>query len=170
MEQISSFNLFRIPHIDDGSINNITLISVIDASGSMSHVWPKLAESYNRFASDFAPNVFTFTFDTSFQYIKNGKLSFDINKHGGGGTNITAPFEEVNRILSGKIQTQTAIILFISDGDDNNYGKSLNSRLNQIKTTFKCFKQLGFILKFYCLGIGVEFPTFIAMRLRDIYD
>lgn len=52
----------------------------------------------------------------------------------------------------------------MSDGADNNVG-TLKQRLENIKIQIDKKKKINFI----SIGVGKEFPTFIAMQLRDMY-
>ena len=136
------------------------VIGIIDASGSMEQVWAWLADFWNKCIPK--EDTYTITFDVKTKIAPNNILETSIYKHGGGGTNITVAFEELEKKLQ-TIPLGTAItVLFISDGQDN--------QLGTLETRFKKLKgNLGKTINFICLGVGAGFPTFISMRLREIY-
>jgi len=151
-------NIFQIPHT--ASKFPETFISVIDASGSMRPFWSTLAKYFNRHVPK--KNSITITFDTTPYLISDNILSEDIFKHGGGGTNITAAFELMDKKIEELDKKQPLTILFVSDGQDNNID-SLELRLKRLKGN------QGRTVTFICLGIQSQFPTFISMHLRELY-
>jgi len=54
-------------------------------------------------------------------------------------------------------------VIFISDGQDNNLN-TLNERMDRLKGNEDDRK-----INFICLGIQSGFPTFLSMRLRQLY-
>jgi hypothetical protein len=66
-------------------------------------------------------------------------------------------------LLSLPPTTLNVTVLFISDGQDSKAG-TLESRLKTLKGNTR-----GLIINFICLGIQSGFPTFLSMRLRELY-
>ena len=136
-------------------------LSVIDASGSMSSFWPSVAKIYN----DYFPkteNSYTVTFDGKARYCQSNYLQSNIRQHGGGLTNIPNAFALLDQKLQELDVAIPATVLFISDGQDNNL-TTLPARLNRLKG------HRGRKITFLCLGIQSKFPTFLSMKLRDLY-
>lgn len=73
---------------DQQGNNDVEYIAVLDASGSMYHVWEYVARAFNKFQES-AQRFHTITFDSSAR-MKDRILSEDLNDNGGGGTNILA--------------------------------------------------------------------------------
>lgn len=53
---------------------------------------------------------------------------------------------------------------FISDGNDNDLN-SLDKRLTEIMKKVNTKKKINFLT----IGVGKSFPTFVAMKLREMY-
>lgn len=152
-------NIFQIPSKNE-STNDFT-IGVIDCSGSMESNWNWLADHWNTFIPTNKSKIITF--DTQARIPQSNRLDGDINKHGGGGTNITAGFVQLNSELSTLSPGSNVTIIFISDGQDNNI-KTLPTRMAELKGNDGS-KRINFI----CIGVGPGFPTFISMNLREKY-
>ena len=155
-------NLFKVPSLNANPIKS-SVIGVIDSSGSMSSVWPAIAENWNALLSQ-NPDATAITFSTSSKIVK-GPLTSRIQDYEGGGTEIEQGFKELNQILKSDANIHPNLtVLFVSDGGDNNPG-TLDDRLKklsfQIDKTKKC--------NFLCLAVGNGFPTFVAMCLREMY-
>ena len=61
--------------------------------------------------------------------------------------------------------TANVTILFISDGNDNDM-TTLQQRLDdEVKGKIDKSKKVNFL----SVGVGKEFPTFLAMKLREMY-
>ena len=56
------------------------------------------------------------TFDTQAKVFPKCKLTVNINTYGGGGTNITIAFQEVNKLLLSLKSKKNVTVLFVSDG------------------------------------------------------
>lgn len=162
------FNYHEIPFSkrEEGKSKPFTLVGIIDASGSMGKLWKQLILQWNQLVQECKGNqVYTITFDTKARCNQNDPtLKTLLNKHGGGGTTIDEPFIKFQEIWRDKIPTEHEIkVIFISDGQDNDLG-TLNDRLSKLKRVNN-----SQIVTFMCLGILAEFPTFVSMKLRDIY-
>lgn len=159
---IPTENLFQIPSLSKNPIKS-SLIGVIDSSGSMSSSWKDIANNWNSLLSE-NPDATAITFSNSAKIIK-GPLTMRIQDYEGGGTEIEKGFRELNNILKSDANIHPNLtILFISDGCDNS-SPTLEERLKklsfQIDKTKKC--------NFLSMAVGKGFPTFIAMRLREMY-
>jgi len=137
------------------------IIGVIDCSGSMESNWVWLANHWNLFIP--TENSQIITFDTKAKIPAENRLDQSINKHGGGGTNITEGFNKLDQELSLLPNGSQVTIVFISDGEDNN-AATLNTRMDNLKGNDGS-KRINFI----CIGVGPGFPTFISMKLRQKY-
>lgn len=162
------FHYHEIPFSkrETGKVKPFTLVGIIDASGSMGKLWKQLILQWNTLVEECQGNqVYTITFDTKARCnLHDPTLKTLLNKHGGGGTSIDEPFLKFQEIWRDKIPTDHEIkVIFISDGQDNDLA-TLNSRLEKLKRVNN-----SQILTFLCLGILSEFPTFVSMKLRDIY-
>ena len=155
-------NLFQIPSLNKNPIKS-SVIGVIDSSGSMSSYWGAIADDWNKLLVE-NPDAIAITFSDNAKIIK-GPLTHRIQDYEGSGTEIEKGFRELNTILKSDANIHPNLtILFVSDGCDNN-SYSLDDRLKnlsfQIDKTKKC--------NFLSLAVGRGFPTFVAMRLRDMY-
>ena len=92
-------------------------IGVIDASGSMSSWWHRVAKFYNEFAPKQRCHTICFTDKT--QIVPNNTLSPKIFDHGGGLTNIPKAFLKMEQKIASLPQNAHVTVLFISDGQDN---------------------------------------------------
>ncbi|EGR31807.1 zinc-binding dehydrogenase family protein, putative [Ichthyophthirius multifiliis] len=157
---------YKIPlNIQSNQVKSIPkklhTIGIIDASGSMSSWWGSIADFWN---SDVIPkeNLRTITFDTKPHYLESNILSKKISQHGGGGTNIPEAFKMLEQKVQNIPIDEDITVIFISDGEDNN-----------MDTIEKRFQKLNgnqsHKLNFICLGIQSGFPTFLSVRLRQIY-
>ena len=68
----------------------------------------------------------------------------------------------------GEIKTPNVTVIFVSDGADSCSG-TLEKRLADLKTISSQVLNKNLIINFLCVAVGVGFPTFIAMRLREIF-
>lgn len=152
-------NIFQIPKISDAGTDMI--IGVIDCSSSMESNWPWLADHWNRYVT--AEHCLTITFDSIASIIPDNILSSNINIHGGGGTNITAGFELMEKEIDKLTEKRNITVIFVSDGADNRM-TTLEKRMASLKDNHK-----NHHINFICLGVGAEFPTFIALKLREKY-
>ena len=152
-------NIFQVPRKDEE--RRQVIIGVIDCSGSMEPSWPWLVDHWNRCVP--RENLRTITFDSKTSKVPNNQLNVDILEHGGGGTKIVEAFELLEAELAAIPKEVHVTVLFISDGEDND-AKSLEQRFGRLKGSSN-----GRLLNFLCLGVGDEFPTFLAMRLRSLY-
>jgi hypothetical protein len=152
-------NIFQIPKISETGTDMI--IGLIDCSSSMEANWPWLADHWNRYIP--SDNCLTITFDSIASIVPDNILSSNINIHGGGGTNITAGFELLEKELQKLPTKKNLTIILISDGADNRM-TTLEKRMTSLKGNEKSHN-----INFICLGVGAEFPTFVALRLREKY-
>lgn len=162
------FHYHEIPFSkkESGKAKPYTLVGIIDASGSMGKLWKQLILQWNTLIEECKGNqVYTITFDTKARCnMHDPSLKTLLNKHGGGGTTIDEPFLKFQEIWRDRIPSDHEIkVIFISDGQDNELG-TLQSRLEKLKRVNNSQS-----LTFMCLGILSEFPTFVSMKLRDIY-
>ena len=170
MEKSSSFKFcyHEIPFSKDETANSkpFTLVGIIDASGSMGKLWKQLVVQWNTLLEENRGNkIFTITFDTKARAnLNDPTLKTLLNKHGGGGTTLDEPFLKFQDVWREKIPADHDIkVIFISDGQDNEQN-TLDSRLSKLKRV-NDNQQVTFM----CLGILAEFPTFVSMKLREIY-
>lgn len=152
-------NFFKIPKEKLSGPSKI--IGIIDASGSMGPHWPWLAKFWNEYIP--ADNALTICFDTITKIAPGNKLDENINKHGGGGTNITAAFNVLEKEMENIPKETPLTVIFISDGQDSNLN-ALERKFKELKGNYNRRR-----LNFICLGIGSSFPTFLSMRLREKY-
>jgi hypothetical protein len=134
---------------------------VIDASGSMEPCWEWVSESWNNYIDP--SKAITITFDTVANEVESNILDPIIHYHGGGGTNLYRAFALLEQKLSQLQANMNVTVIFISDGQDNN--KTLcKKRLDKLKGSSK-----KNTINFLCIGIGKDFPTFVALQLREKY-
>jgi len=154
--------LFKIPKATtNGKPSNNQIIGVIDASGSMSGVWPLVAQFWNKYIP--ADNAYTITFDDRTHICQNNILNSEISKHGGRSTDILRAFAALEKKLETLPQDTSVTVIFISDGQDNDV-RSLENRLQRLNGNPK-----KIYINFLCLGIEAGFPTFLSMKLREKY-
>ncbi|CAD8049840.1 unnamed protein product [Paramecium sonneborni] len=164
-------NLIKIPFLDDLTNKDfktqnkgaLTIIGVIDASGSMSNCWQWLANFWNK--SIPKDNLIAITFSNHPTVLKDNKdLSTDISVHGGGGTEIVPAFVEFEKQLQNVPVENNVTVIFISDGQDNSV-RSLDTRMKQsLKGNLQNHR-----INFICLGVEKGFPTNLSMNLRELY-
>ncbi|KRX05847.1 hypothetical protein PPERSA_03784 [Pseudocohnilembus persalinus] len=141
--------------------NNLHIVGIIDASGSMASWWKWVAEFYNVAIPQ--DSLKTFTFDHRVQHCDTNKLTDRIQNHGGGRTAIPEVFAEFEKHLQTVPMDKNITVLFISDGQDNSL-HTLEQRMNKLKGNNEDRK-----INFVCLGIKSGFPTFLSMQLRKLY-
>lgn len=151
--------IYQIPKTSELQYDHI--IGVIDCSGSMAPHWKILAEHWNTYIPK--DKTITITFDTFAEIVESNILDFNINYHGGGGTSIATAFQLLEEKVAFIPKDKNILVLFISDGQDNS-SIVLERKLAKLKG-----RPNEQHLDFICLGIGKEFPTFVAMRLRKLY-
>ena len=154
------FYPFKIPHSSLSSPIQ-SIFGIIDASGSMDKYWKWVAEFWNEKIPK--ENCITITFDTLAKICPSNKLSENLKHHGGGGTDIVIPFQLFETELQKIAPSQPITVLFISDGEDNRIS-TLNERFAKHLKGDK-----DRVINFICLGIEKNFPTFISMKLRELY-
>ena len=162
------FCYHEIPFSNDESAKSkpFTLVGIIDASGSMGKLWKQLVFQWNTLLEENRNNkIFTITFDTKARAnLNDPTLKTLLNKHGGGGTTLDEPFLKFQEVWRDKIPSDHDIkVIFISDGQDNDL-PSLDNRLSKLKRVND-----NQLVTFMCLGILSDFPTFVSMKLREIY-
>lgn len=153
-------NLFKVPN-KSGKSQTIYVIGIIDASGSMSSYWKWVADFWNQNIPK--ENCITITFDTKPRICASNILDQSINAHGGGGTKIPEAFQVFEEKLKELPQNSSVNAVFISDGQDN-YMNTVEQRCNSLLKG-----HMGYRINFMCLGIQSGFPTFLAMKLRQLY-
>lgn len=151
--------IYQIPKTSDLHYDHI--IGVIDCSGSMSPHWKILANHWNTYIPK--DKAITITFDTFAEVVESNCLDNNINYHGGGGTSIGAAFQLLEEKVSFIPKEKNVLVIFISDGQDNST-IVLEKKLSKLQG-----KPLDQRIDFICLGIGKDFPTFVAMKLRKLY-
>ena len=137
------------------------LIAVIDVSKSMENYFQHLATSWNETTKN--NESFLIMFDRKATQLEESVLEGDLYKYGGGGTNITCGFELLDKKLKKTDPSISITLIFVSDGDDNNQA-TLANRINNLLGHRNKFN-----ISFLCLGVGKEFPTRVALRLRQKY-
>ncbi|CAD8143516.1 unnamed protein product [Paramecium pentaurelia] len=167
----TNMNLYKIPFLEEITKNekntvnkgDLTIIGIIDASGSMSNCWGWLANFWNK--SIPKDNLIAITFSNYPTVLKDNKeLYTDIGKHGGGGTEIVPAFVEFEKQLANVPIDNIVTVIFISDGQDNSV-KTLDTRMKtQLKGNI-----LNHRINFICLGVEKGFPTNLSMNLRELY-
>lgn len=80
----------------------------------------------------------------------NAEIDTNINKNGGGGTDITQAILALNTTLQKYVDVPVTV-LFVSDGEGNTNG------IDKIIPPPMKF------VNFICVGVGKGFPTFISM-------
>ena len=153
-------NIFKIPN-KSGKSQTIYVIGIIDASGSMSSYWQWVAGFWNQNIPK--DHCITITFDTKAKIVPNNTLSLSLNAHGGGGTKIPEAFQLFEEKLAEIPNNSSINAIFISDGQDN-YLNTVEQRCNQLLKGSQDKR-----INFMCLGIENGFPTFLAMKLRQLY-
>ena len=153
-------NLFKVPN-KSGKSQTIYVIGIIDASGSMTSYWKWVADFWNQNIPK--ENCITITFDTKPRICASNTLDQSINAHGGGGTKIPEAFQVFEEKLKELPQNSSVNAVFISDGQDN-YMNTVEQRCNSLLKG-----HMGYRINFMCLGIQSGFPTFLAMKLRQLY-
>ncbi|KAL4480346.1 hypothetical protein ABPG74_020862 [Tetrahymena malaccensis] len=128
----------------------------------MSSWWKWIAEFWN---SESIPkeNLHTITFDGTARHCQSNILSTRIHDHGGGMTAIPEAFKMFETVLDSIPVNESVTAIFISDGQDNNLN-TLEERMKKLKGNHENRK-----INFICLGIQSGFPTFLSMRLRQLY-
>lgn len=104
----------NLPETSHESSKQLTVIGIIDASGSMSSWWAWLANFWN--ASMPKQNLVTITFDTKPRLCASNVLTERINNHGGGGTQIPEAFKMVEDEMAKIPADHNITMIFISDG------------------------------------------------------
>ncbi|CAD8160045.1 unnamed protein product [Paramecium octaurelia] len=154
MFQEVQLNYFKVP---SSKVEETQLLAVLDCSGSMYNYWQYVAKYYNEIRRKVKLHC-AITFDTRVKTIPQAELGSNINTYGGGGTNITIAFEELNKLLYSLKQKQNVTVLFVSDGQGDFSKEFINKTRPAIDN-----------LNFICIGVGKGFPTFISMDLREMY-
>ncbi|CAD8065742.1 unnamed protein product [Paramecium sonneborni] len=154
MFQEIQLNYFKVP---SAKSEQTQLLAVLDCSGSMSSQWQYVAKYYNEIRKNVKQHC-AITFDTKVKTIAQADLSYNINTYGGGGTDITIAFSELNKLLYSLKQKKNVTVLFVSDGQGSFTKDLINKSRPEIQN-----------LNFICIGVGKGFPTFIAMDLREMY-
>ncbi len=153
-------NLFKIPN-KSGKSQTIYVIGIIDASGSMQAYWQWVANFWNQNIPK--ENCITITFDTKPRLLASNVLDLNLKVHGGGGTKIPEAFQMFEQKLMEIPENASINAVFISDGQDNQMS-SVVKRCNDLLKG-----SLNRRVNFICLGIQSGFPTFLAMKLRQLY-
>ena len=154
------FNVFKIPP-NKGKNQLLYVVGIIDASGSMEDCWPWVVSFWNK--SIPKDHCITITFDKLPHLANDNKLTDDILAHGGGSTKIPEAFQFFETQIEKIPKDATINVVFVSDGDDDNM-KTVEERCGAMLKGAKDRR-----VNFICLGIQSGFPTFLAMKLRQIY-
>lgn len=153
-------NLFKVPN-KSGKSQTIYVMGVIDASGSMQSYWSWVAGFWNQNIPK--DHCITITFDTKPRICESNQLQNNLSAHGGGGTKIPEAFELFEKKLKEIPENSSVNAVFISDGQDN-YMNTVEERCNKLLKGAE-----GRRVNFICLGIQGGFPTFLSMKLRQLY-
>jgi len=154
------YNIFKIPP-NKGKHQLLYVVGIIDASGSMEDCWPWVVSFWNK--SIPKDHCITITFDKAPHLAQNNELTDDILAHGGGSTKIPEAFQFFETQIEKIPKEATINVVFVSDGDDDNM-KTVEERCGIMLKGAKDRR-----VNFICLGIQSGFPTFLAMKLRQIY-
>ncbi|CAK90707.1 unnamed protein product (macronuclear) [Paramecium tetraurelia] len=165
MDQEQKYH-FHIPFVNNQQEKKeetkLTIIGLIDVSASMYTRWEWVANFWNK--SIPKDNLITLTFDHRAKKVHNNVLSQNIEDHGEGTTEIVPAFELLETEIVKVPKNHNITVIFISDGQDNH----VNTIEQRMKQRLKGNVQKRNI-NFICLGIEDEFPTFLAMQLRQLY-
>ena len=114
---------FRVPRGSRAA--NHRLAVLVDTSGSMSSVWPKVADGINRIVAAHdgpgasATSTLIVAFDHGTRDVQANKpLQTRIGEYGGGSTDISTGFKRFAERLSERDSEIPTTALFISDGQD----------------------------------------------------
>lgn len=161
--QIQNFN-GCFAEVIDSSHETITpcIIFIIDASGSMSFIWPTLVENLNKLFVQYPKHRIICFSDKAVIYNEK-QLPTNISVVGGGSTNTESGFVLAKQVITKERNRKEThfTVIFISDGIDNNRD-TINDRLQQ---TIKNFDTKN--IEFICVGISSSFPTNMSLILRN---
>jgi hypothetical protein len=158
-----AYSLFRVPEVETSTAKKRKVVAgLIDASGSMGSYWAAMAKFWNQSIAESADFLITFSHVAKLE--ENPVLSEDLNKHGGGMTNIYAAFEKLEERLLTVPEEASVTIVFISDGQDTTNGEAkLREKMKKLKGG------QGRDITMLCLGIQSGFPTKMSMDIRELY-
>lgn len=157
---IENLYIGKTPKISENQPSHI--IGIIDCSGSMSSHFSMLCEAWNELVKSVRPDDVTTVLFSCEARLKEGNLLEQ--KDCSGSTNILAGFELAFKEMENlkKSGKDDFIILFISDGEDND-SSSMSARIKEMKMLENVQ------IKLLCIGVGKNFPTFLSMELRLKY-
>lgn len=165
------------------------LIFLVDSSGSMSYIWPSVAENVNR-VKQTRPRTHVLKW-ANHGHVRRAELLMDSRmcesvdqEEGtsvGFGTNITAAAEILHEHLlelrrSGR---RRFTVVLVSDGQgstENLIEVCEEIRASCLEASVPCEEQpdsastssTGAVLEFTTVGVGSDFPTAIAMSIRNV--
>lgn len=114
---------------DSDNDEDLDIVGVLDASGSMSSVWPFVADSFNQIAAE-RDHVHLVTFSESGVRVdvhpSRPPLSRHLRDHGGGMTNIIDGIEKMKVVVRElrKAGRKRFLVVFVSDGADTLHSRS----------------------------------------------
>ncbi|KRX04316.1 hypothetical protein PPERSA_03556 [Pseudocohnilembus persalinus] len=157
LELNNNYRIFQIQKMTN--VVNSTVIGVIDQSGSMSDCFRWLAKEWNEQIYKKFPTSKVVTFH-NFSQIED-KLDESPQM---GTTDVEDGFKTLNSVLQGPNIKDYITIIFVSDGMDNN-PNTIYQRLDALMNQIPRNKKINFIT----IGVGNQFPTYLAMQLRQMY-
>ena len=177
INDFTDYQLYKLPMLKDDEYihhSNTYLIGIIDASGSMLSIWSQVVKFWNSLCLTLertSESKLAVTFDHKKKFTEYD-LTENISEWGGGQTNIMGAFSLLEKVIDDKLyddsnyfdKFDSASIIFISDGEDSSSTEDVVNKMKYLNK-FTCFKTINFIT----IGIGHEFPTFLAMDLRIFY-
>ncbi|KRX09936.1 hypothetical protein PPERSA_05328 [Pseudocohnilembus persalinus] len=158
LEINKNYKVFKVPKISNSNQNQ-TIIGVIDSSSSMQNCYKHMANEWNSKILPFCPQSRCIVFSDQTQIQTKLQDSPEM-----GTTEVEKAFIALNQQLQQPDVQNQVTIIFISDGCDNQ-DQTIIQRLEKLKSTIPQNKQINFIT----IGIGLEFPTKMAIKLRMMY-
>ena len=163
--------IFRVPEIGNPEDEEGYTIFIIDWSPSMNFI---ISQGFNNITNELV-NEYNLVGRSSFIYFSTKNIISDIpltnvaSKLETSQTNIISAIatakKKINRLRS--LSASTVIkMVFISDGEDTCHTDfQFTEMLLTIARGFNCSH-----LSFASIGIGTEFPTHVAMTLRETFN
>ena len=163
--------IFQVPNAANLKNETGYTIFVIDWSPSMNHI---ITQGLNDITNELV-SKYNLIGNSSFIYFSTRNITSDTpcsnvrDKLQTSQTNIISAIESVKKKITRVRSVSHSIIIkviFISDGEDTCHTKTeFNQLLSQIAVGFNCSN-----IAFTSIGIGKEFPTHVAMTLRNTFE
>ncbi|KRX04318.1 hypothetical protein PPERSA_03558 [Pseudocohnilembus persalinus] len=153
-----NFNIFKIPKIKQAPQNS-TIIGVIDQSGSMQDCFQWLATEWNSQIKDKYEKTKCCIFHNLAYEAPSLQKQPEM-----GTTEVEAGFTLLNSVLMQQEVEDNITVIFVSDGQDNNQN-TIFERLDKLIAYIPKYKKINFLT----IGVGEQFPTYLAMQLRQMY-